>query len=82
MLEKFATNLLNQSEAVMMATGISESGKRRCKFHGGRSTGPKTQAGRDAISRAQKPRWAEWRASKALKCHSIKIQMGVKMGDG
>lgn len=41
---------------------LSESGKRRCKFHGGRSTGPKTQAGREAISRAQKARWAKWRA--------------------
>ena len=43
---------------------LSCPGKRRCKFHGGRSTGPKTQAGRDAISRAQKARWARWRAGK------------------
>ena len=43
---------------------LSEFGKRRCKFHGGRSTGPKTQAGRDAISRAQKACWAMWRAGK------------------
>ena len=41
---------------------LSKPGKRRCKFHGGRSTGPKTRAGRDAISRAQKARWARWRA--------------------
>ena len=43
---------------------LSESGKRRCKLHGGRSTGPKTQAGRGAISHAQKARWARWRAGK------------------
>jgi len=49
-----------------LCKALSESGKRRCKFHGGRSTGPKTQAGRDAISRAQKSRWAEWRASKGV----------------
>ncbi|WP_377193615.1 HGGxSTG domain-containing protein [Ruegeria meonggei] len=35
--------------------------KRRCKFHGGRSTGPKTDAGRKAISKAQKRRWAAYR---------------------
>ncbi|WP_082223960.1 helix-turn-helix domain-containing protein [Pseudorhodobacter wandonensis] len=41
----------------------SESGKRRCKFHGGLSTGPKTQEGRDRIAEAQRLRWArvkEW----------------------
>ena len=47
-----------------LCKALSESGKRRCKFHGGRSTGPKTQAGRDTISRAQKARWARWRARK------------------
>lgn len=31
-------------------------GKRRCKFHGGLSTGPRTQAGREAIARAQRER--------------------------
>lgn len=50
-----------------LCKALSESGKRRCKFHGGRSTGPKTQAGREAISRAQKARWAKWRASKGVK---------------
>jgi DNA-binding transcriptional regulator YiaG len=29
---------------------------RRCKFHGGLSTGPKTQAGRDRIAAAQRAR--------------------------
>ena len=29
----------------------AEPGKARCRFHGGRSTGPKTQAGRARIAR-------------------------------
>lgn len=37
-------------------------GKARCKFHGGASTGPKTQKGRDRIAEAQRRRWAAWRA--------------------
>lgn len=36
-------------------------GKKRCRMHGGLSTGPKTQAGRERISRAQKERWASVR---------------------
>jgi hypothetical protein len=36
----------------------SEKGRRRCKFHGGRSTGLKMQAGRDRIAEAQRKRWA------------------------
>lgn len=32
-------------------------GKRRCRAHGGLSTGPKTGSGRDSISNAQKKRW-------------------------
>ena len=39
----------------------SEPGKRRCKFHGGKSTGPKTLAGHERIGQAQRARWAEWR---------------------
>lgn len=39
----------------------SEPGKTRCKFHGGKSTGPKTAKGKKRISLAQKKRWAEWR---------------------
>ena len=40
----------------------SEPGKRRCKYHGGRSTGPKTAEGRARIAEAQRRRWATWRA--------------------
>lgn len=33
------------------------TGKRRCRFHGGLSTGPKTQEGRERIAAAQRRRW-------------------------
>ncbi|WP_299508701.1 HGGxSTG domain-containing protein [Cypionkella sp.] len=36
----------------------SEPGKRRCKFHGGKSTGAKTPEGLARISEAQRRRWA------------------------
>lgn len=36
----------------------SEPGKRRCKFHGGKSTGPRTAEGRARIAAAQRLRWA------------------------
>jgi hypothetical protein len=34
-------------------------GKKRCKFHGGFSTGPKTVEGRERIAAAQRQRWAK-----------------------
>lgn len=33
-----------------------EEGKRRCSFHGGKSTGPKTEAGREAIRESNRRR--------------------------
>lgn len=42
----------------------SEPGRRRCRFHGGLSTGPKTAVGRARIAEAQRRRWARWRAAK------------------
>jgi hypothetical protein len=36
-------------------------GKRRCRNHGGCSTGPRTKAGRRRIAAAQRARWARWR---------------------
>lgn len=39
----------------------SEPGRKRCKFHGGRSTGPRTSEGRERIAEAQRQRWAKWR---------------------
>jgi hypothetical protein len=40
-------------------------GKRRCKFHGGLSTGPRTEAGRARIAAAQRRRWEKFRRNKA-----------------
>lgn len=42
----------------------SEPGKKRCKFHGGMSTGAQTPEGRARIAEAQRRRWAKWRAAK------------------
>jgi hypothetical protein len=39
----------------------AEPGKARCRFHGGKSTGPKTQAGRARIAEAQRLRWRHYR---------------------
>ena len=39
----------------------SEPGRKRRKFHGGRSTGPKTPEGRARIAEAQRKRWARWK---------------------
>jgi hypothetical protein len=35
-----------------------EPGKRRCRFHGGLSTGPRTAKGKARIAAAQRRRWA------------------------
>jgi hypothetical protein len=36
-------------------------GKTRCRFHGGKSTGPRTPEGRARIAEAQRKRWAKLR---------------------
>ncbi|WP_366928914.1 HGGxSTG domain-containing protein [Tabrizicola sp.] len=33
----------------------------RCRFHGGKSTGPRTLEGKTRIAEAQRQRWARWR---------------------
>lgn len=38
----------------------------RCKLHGGRSTGPKSEAGRQRIAEAQRRRWERWRSARDL----------------
>jgi hypothetical protein len=38
-----------------------EFGKARCRFHGGLSTGPKTEAGRARIAEARRRRWCDYR---------------------
>ena len=45
---------------------LSVPGRRRCKFHGGLSTGPKTAEGQARIAEAQRRRWAAWREAEAL----------------
>lgn len=44
----------------------SEPGKRRCKFHGGMSTGARTPEGIERIREAQRRRWARWRAERKV----------------
>jgi hypothetical protein len=41
-------------------------GKRRCKLHGGLSTGPRTEEGKLRIGAAQRHRWDLHRAKKAM----------------
>lgn len=45
----------------------SVPGKRRCKFHGGLSTGARTPEGIERIRQAQRQRWARWRATQACR---------------
>ncbi|MEX0349854.1 MAG: HGGxSTG domain-containing protein [Paracoccaceae bacterium] len=40
---------------------LSEPGRNRCRFHGGKSTGPRTDEGKARIAEAQRKRWAKWR---------------------
>ena len=40
---------------------MSEAGRRRCKFHGGMSSGPRTSEGKERIAEAQKLRWRRYR---------------------
>ena len=42
-------------------------GKRRCKFHGGMSTGPKSADGRRRISERQSERWRAFRVARSLR---------------
>jgi hypothetical protein len=44
-----------------------EPGKARSRFHGGLSTGPRTEQGRARISEAQRRRWRAYRANQSTK---------------
>ena len=44
----------------------------RCRFHGGLSTGPKTQQGRERIAAAQRARHARERESRAVAQRAVK----------
>ena len=41
---------------------------RRCRNHGGKSTGPRTIEGRERIANAQRARWQRWRLYNARYC--------------
>ncbi len=41
-------------------------GKIRCRYHGGKSTGPKTNEGRARIAEAQRKRWANQKGNQDL----------------
>ena len=41
-------------------------GKKRCRLHGGASTGPRPEVGRGRIAEAQRRRWQAWRAARRL----------------
>ena len=43
-----------------------EFGKARCRFHGGLSTGPSTEAGRARIAEAQRRRWRAYREKRQM----------------
>ena len=42
-----------------------EPGRTRCKFNGGKSTGPRTPEGRASIAEAQRKRWRAWSEARA-----------------
>ncbi len=50
-------------------------GRRRCRLHGGCSTGPRTEAGRKRISASERRRWAQWAVSK-VECKLIGVAAG------
>lgn len=45
----------------MHCRSLSEPGRKRCRFHGGKSTGPRTAEGKARIGEAQRRRWERWR---------------------
>ncbi|WP_347919123.1 HGGxSTG domain-containing protein [Paracoccus marcusii] len=48
-----------------------EPSKRSCKFHGGKSTGPRTAEGKARIAQAQLLHWARWRSERSeLRCRA------------
>jgi hypothetical protein len=54
-----------------------EAGRRRCRFHGGLSTGPRTEAGKKRISAAQRRRWARFR-EQASKNRALSSQQSAR----
>jgi hypothetical protein len=56
--------LLRRSLAVRMRCQCKPLATGLCKFHGGKSTGPRTPEGRARIAEVQRRRWASWRGEK------------------
>jgi len=54
----------------------SEPGKRRCRFHGGMSTGPRSQEGRERIAEAQRKRWATYRRQRLTRAVTATRRQG------
>ena len=52
-------------------------GKRRCRFHGGMSTGPRTKPGRARIAEAQRRRW--FSVTQILGFATISGNLGVEL---
>jgi hypothetical protein len=50
-------------------------GKRRCKLHGGASTGPRSTEGRARIADAQRRRWAATRDARRARYIAATSQM-------
>src|SRR6266568_6743549 len=55
-----------------------EFGKARCRFHGGLSTGPKTEAGRARIAEAQRRRWRVYREAQGDR-QPAEVQASLKV---
>lgn len=46
--------------------------KQRCRLHGGLSTGPKTEAGKERIAKAQRHRWVQGRGLTKLASRDVR----------
>jgi hypothetical protein len=53
-------------------------GKRRCRLHGGLSSGPRTALGRERISNAQRQRWSRWQGHET-RAEELGLVSPVKM---
>ena len=51
-----------------------EPGKLRCRFHGGKSTGPRTEEGRARIAEAQRRRWQAFRDARAAAKEAERVE--------
>src|SRR5689334_13961759 len=75
-LAKSTANVLLRTKVITRAGGTClvrvEFGKARCRFHGGLSTGPKSEAGRARIAEAHRRRWRPYRERQADDVQAIR----------